>query len=287
MKKLIVTIKNIISMLAQDFINFIHLFDGYSDDPKINQYAKTLRSESIVTMENFISPEQADELRKKVETVIGSHSKTTTLPSGTVIRFRGQDKEGASDGGMIDVFYLDKELKEVADIDMSFIQKIVETTTKQRVEHFRRNAYVNKEILNTRGYHIDSTQPIVFKAFIYLTDVTDTSFGPYSLIKGSHRFSPYVYINFLRNLFIKKNNSTDMPLHNSKKAYHAVGKKGTLILSNQNAIHRGLPQHPGKTRMALVFNFMVISKLSYLHQSAKDDLKQLRMVDKKQVAPAM
>ncbi len=287
MKKLIVTIQNLVSILAQDFINFIHLFDGYGSNDKVNAYAKTLRKESIITIPNFMTEAECEAIKKKVEALIKPYDKTTTLPSGTVVRIRGENKEGASDGGMLDVFYLDKTLPEVANIDDSMLQEIVETTTKQKVVHYRRNAYINKEILNTRGYHIDNTQPIIFKAFIYLTDVTDTSFGPYSLIKGSHRFSPYIYLNFVRNLFSKRV-STDMPLNNQSKAYHAIGKKGTLILSNQNAIHRGLPQAPGKTRMALVFNYMVISKLSYLHQAAKDDLKQLRMVNQeKKEVPAM
>jgi hypothetical protein len=36
-----------------------------------------------------------------------------------------------------------------------------------------------------------------------------------------------------------------------------------LILSNQNGIHRGHPQLGDKKRVALIFSFIVKSKLSY------------------------
>ena len=68
-----------------------------------------------------------------------------------------------------------------------------------------------------------------------------------------------------------------MPLYNKKKIVNAIGNKGTLILSNQNAIHRGLPQQKNRKRIALVLHYMVISRLSYLHKTAK---KNLRNVEK-------
>jgi hypothetical protein len=60
-----------------------------------------------------------------------------------------------------------------------------------------------------------------------------------------------------------------MPLYSSKAKVDCLGKKGTLILSNQNGIHRGLAQEPDKTRVALVFNFMVVSRWSYLHNTSR------------------
>ena len=63
-----------------------------------------------------------------------------------------------------------------------------------------------------------------------------------------------------------------MPFYNKNMVFSAIGKKGDLILSSQNGIHRGLPQKEGRKRVVLVLSFMIKSKLTYLHKSAKKDL---------------
>ena len=173
---------------------------------------------------------------------------------------------------MLDIFFIERSIKSIESIDQKNLIRILKSACQQEIVPLRTNAYLNDGVQNTRGYHIDNTQPIIYKALIYLTNVPDKSYGPYSCVKRSHRFSFYVYLNIIRNLFIKKNGSTDTPLHNKKLIIHCLGKKGTLILSNQNAIHRGLPQEIGKKRIALILNFLVYSKLSYIHKSAKKDL---------------
>ena len=78
-----------------------------------------------------------------------------------------------------------------------------------------------------------------------------------------------------KNLLSKKRKSTDMTIYNKKNIFNATGKRGDLILSSQNGIHRGLPQKEGKERVVLVLSFMIKSKLTYLHKSAKKNLQQI------------
>ena len=66
----------------------------------------------------------------------------------------------------------------------------------------------------------------------------------------------------------------DMPVFNKKKEVIGLGKKGTLIVSNQNGIHRGYPQKKGKERVALVINYMVVSKMNYMHGIAKKTIEE-------------
>jgi hypothetical protein len=49
-------------------------------------------------------------------------------------------------------------------------------------------------------------------------------------------------------------------------------------MSNQNAIHRGMPQDKGKKRVAIIFSFMIKSKLSYMHKAAKKNLADSKVV---------
>ena len=66
--------------------------------------------------------------------------------------------------------------------------------------------------------------------------------------------------------------STDMPIYRDSRIEDAIGGKGDLILSNQNGMHRGLPQKEGNERVALIFSFMVKSRLSYIHKSAQENI---------------
>ena len=56
--------------------------------------------------------------------------------------------------------------------------------------------------------------------------------------------------------------------YDKKKLWPVVSKKGTLILSDQTGIHRGLPQQNGKLRVALVLNYI---EKDYLDVVSKKD----------------
>ena len=266
------TIKNIISLLWQDFIHLIHLFDRHSDDESIRAYSKELKKTGIIQIPNFIEPELCDQLREQIEGLVSQHPESVELDNGTRFNYRNAHDKNAPDHGMVDVFYVENSVPAIQSIKQDKLIKILESSSNQQIIPLRANAYVNRGVKNTRGYHIDNAQPVVYKAFVYLTDVHDTSYGAYSFIKGSHHFSPYVYLNLIRNLFIKNNKSTDAPLYNKSNRQVCLSKRGTLILSNQNAIHRGMPQEEGKKRVALIFSFMVKSKLSYIHKAAQKSL---------------
>jgi ectoine hydroxylase-related dioxygenase (phytanoyl-CoA dioxygenase family) len=271
------TVLNLVSLLWQDFINFTHLFDTHSKDPAIRMHSMRLRKDGILVIENYLDAATCDALRMDIEQLGAAHPKTETLENGTRFNHRNQEDESAADHGMLDIFYIENTLAEVAAIDQQPLVKILESACRQEVVRLRSNAYVNKGVKNTRAFHIDNTQPVIYKAFIYLTDVPDAAHGAYAFVKKSHRFSPYIYWNIFRNLFVKSNQSTDIPIYHKRNVVVCTGKRGTLILSNQNAIHRGMAQEAGKKRVALVFNFMIRSRMSYLHASARANLSKTQV----------
>ena len=110
------------------------------------------------------------------------------------------------------------------------------------------NLYINRSITKTRGFHIDSNYRSI-KGFVYLTDVNRLEDGPYCYVKGTH----------VDTLFKKVNNSViglkEAPFVDQLNIVPVLGKKGTLILSDQSGIHRGIPQKKGSTRELLVMRY--------------------------------
>jgi len=277
MKKLKESALNIISLMWQDMINLKHLLDGYGKDREVAVHARQLRKKGITVIENFIDKNSIGMIKRRLEDLIKDVSAPLRMDNGTYIHIRGHSSETNADHGMIDVFNVDNSIHEVNAIDTSLLTDIIKKASGQKVKPIRKNAYINRNIKQTRIYHVDNVQPVIYKGFLYLTDVTADEYGPYSLVTGSHRFSPYVYWNLFRNLFLKDYRSTDMPHYRTKKVIAAYGDAGALVLSNQNAIHRGLPQGEGKERIALIFNFLVISRASYFSKSFKNHLRRNTM----------
>lgn len=262
-------IKNMVSLLWQDLINLIHLNPKKEGSTEIIDFSKQLSKDGIIKIPNFIDTDLADSIREQIETLAEQNPRSTQLPNGTNFNYRNQDNPEKSDHGMLDIAYVQNSIPDIAQIDQSDLIQVLKNISGQEIIPLKVNAYLNRGIKNTRMYHVDNTQPVIYKAFIYLSDVPNTDFGPYSFVKKSHRFSFLIYLNLLLNMFSSKLNSTDMPRYNKGQVMHAIGKKGDLIMSNQNGIHRGIPQKEGNKRVVLVLSFMVKSKLSYIHKAAK------------------
>lgn len=102
-----------------------------------------------------------------------------------------------------------------------------------------------------RGLHVDRLTPPSFKAFVYLTDVTQLSSGPYTVLPGSHRRMGRRLAGAIVATLMGRP-KTDMPLHRMKSARPLLASAGSLILSCQQLAHRGWPEHSGPTRYVLI-----------------------------------
>jgi len=270
--RLVEGLKDIISLLHQDFINLIHIFDPINTKTEKGDLARRLKTNGIVVIPEFFTSQECDQIRDQLEALVQKHRETVELDDGTLIHHRGQ-KDNGVDSGMIDVFKADHAIPQLKPLkEDSFIQEVLEHATGQKVIPFRINAYINQGVENTRGYHIDNAQPVTYKSLIYLTDVFDEKCGPYSFIPKSHRFNFKTYLNLIRNTFVKTRALTDMHFYPKKDSFHALAPKGTLIISNQNGMHRGLPQSPDSKRMVVVINHLILSKLSYVHKQIRNQL---------------
>jgi hypothetical protein len=152
---------------------------------------------------------------------------------------------------MIDIFNLEMEISSLQDIkDDEFIGKIINEATAQRFTPESFNVYYNRSVTNTRSFHAD-TYSGKFKAFIYLTDVPDESYGPTSYVPGSHK--PSTLVRKFREIAnkIRGKPSSDAIFTSKSDAKVVTGDKGTLIITNQVGLHRGIPQEEGKERMLI------------------------------------
>ncbi|HEX7132064.1 MAG TPA: phytanoyl-CoA dioxygenase family protein [Iamia sp.] len=104
-----------------------------------------------------------------------------------------------------------------------------------------------------RDFHVDGLYPPVFKAFIYLTDVTEDGEGPYTIIPGSHRHYARKLANDVRNALRHGDRRRDMGSFIPRdRASKVLAPRGTMILSTQDSIHKGWQDHWKSPRFALI-----------------------------------
>lgn len=232
---------------------------GASDACK---HARTLVREGVVMIPQFIDADQCHEWSQRILDLSARFDRTTLTDEQTLIEFRGaHNKDRAYVGGhkaidqnMIDVHDVDRPFPDLAMVrDAPIIAQIIQAASRIQLAAASLHAYINQSTTQTRGFHLDSTSP-QFKAFVYLTDVIEPEHGPYAFVPRSHRFTAAKYRYIMRNWrhgLIK----TEMGAIHGHSELTALGGKGTLIISNQNGFHRGLPQAPGRVRVLLSVDF--------------------------------
>ncbi len=113
------------------------------------------------------------------------------------------------------------------------------------------SAYINKGVKDIRGFHRDVNvvgNKVLYKLFVYLTDVPDYTYGPHSYIPGTHNIETCkTYANQLIGNYTDPN-EYDFDL--MPKVF--TGSRGTMIMTTQAGMHRGLPQKNDKERIILV-----------------------------------
>lgn len=166
------------------------------------------------------------------------------------------------DSGMVDVFHADAflrgkglNLQEI--LRSSGVVDTIEAILPDGFELQNINAYINRGVVSTRGFHVDSYGGNQLKAFVYLTDVTSLDDGPYCYVIGSHSDSGFPILNTALAKFLGRK-ITDVSAFERSKALPLLGEAGTLLVSNQSGAHRGYPQAPEGKRALLALNFQKI-----------------------------
>jgi len=247
----------------------------------IHDAVDILKSEGIFVVPSFFEPSKAQEIQQVLERSITSQSeiiqkdnKDIDLENIYIHKSGGKftsyserqnypkavaDIRQGKDEGMIDIFNIDRaypeELKKRRSaFENETLLDIIQQSGYEAVKPTNLNVYINKDILQTRGFHIDSLGPNL-KAFIYLSDVETMDKGPYCYVRKSHRDdNPARELN--RALSHAANRTaTDAPFVDPELVTPILARKGDLVVSDQSGIHRGFPQSPGSERYMAVMRY--------------------------------
>jgi len=232
------------------------------DNLNRKEFSESLRRDGIVIIDEYLDEAKCDEIRREVNAWIENGMRTADPDMGYA-GMAGADepilnqRSGDRDDGMLDIFNMDLAIPELREVKQdNFIQEVIGYAAQETYTPETLNIYVNRSVTNTRDYHAD-TYSGKYKSFIYLTDVTDVSYGPFSYIKGSHRPSRIRrrFRSFVNNRF-RDVPSTNAVVYDDSDAETCVAPRGTLVIANQAGLHRGIPQEKGKERVMISTHYV-------------------------------
>ena len=251
-----------------------------SDPNAISHIHSKLKENGILVVPNFMSETDAQKIKLRVDEflhplelnketnelietenyviqgqkkLVNSYDEIANY-SKPIINIRSDKMDG--DHGMVDIFNVDHLLGDLGSNIRNAYNKtwLVNLLRKydEKIKPANLNIYINESVTKTRGFHVDIYKTN-FKGFIYLTDVETLDDGPYCFVKKTHSETPWRKINKLIGKITPY--PTDAPFLNPFDVVPVLGKKGTLVLSDQSGVHRGMPQKIGAVRKAIVFNY--------------------------------
>ena len=246
-------------------------YNGLLSTRSISEINSILDKEGIIVVPGVLDDNKVDETKKIIKDIIQNIKKSESSKKGNgkdyIVQnniIKGQSyfdlsnnpksvvviRQG-NDQGMIDVFNVNRLLGKLGDeVYKVFLKDWLVDLLKnsnEPVNPKNLNLYINHSVTSTRGFHVDSNYRSI-KGFIYLTDVNTIEDGPYCYVKGTHIDTPFSKVN-------KSLGGKEAPFTNILDIIPVLGKKGTLILSDQSGIHRGIPQRIGSIREVLVMRY--------------------------------
>lgn len=230
-------------------------------EEKIERLAKYLSRDGIVIAEDYVEESTCNEIRKKIESRLSEGMKTSEPGMNYAdLASAGEpivdQRSGDRDDGMLDIFNMDLAVPQLKNLkEDEFIQDVISKAAQEQYTADNLNIYINRSVMNTRDYHSD-TYAGKYKAFIYLTDVPDESYGPFSYVQESHR--PSIVRRRFRsivNKLFRDVPSSNAVIYSKSDVETCTAPKGTLIIGNQAGLHRGIPQEKGKERILVSISY--------------------------------
>lgn len=216
-----------------------------------------LRDRGIVIIDNYLSSEQCDSIRQEIDKMLDRDSTAWETGSVGMQELVGRnevvvnERSGDNDDGMLDIFNVDAEIDAVEEVKTDpGINELINQASEETFSPQTMNVYYNQEVTDTRDFHAD-TYGGKYKAFVYLTDVPNKDYGPFSYIPETHKASTVKRKSTSLVNKLKGTSSTDAVFYDEDDAIYCTAPKGTLIVANQAGYHRGTPQKKGHTRVLL------------------------------------
>lgn len=228
-----------------------------SELPATDAIADKLAANGVVSVDSYLDESTCDEIREEVKRLLDEGELEIAdddMTGGEMMsasRTIINERSGENDDGMLDIFNIDESISRIGEVKHDeFISDVIDQAGDEKFAPENINIYYNRSVTNTRGYHFDSYNS-QYKAFVYLTDVPNESYGPYSYIEGSHKRSyPRRRAEGIVNR-VRGEKPTAAIRYDSEDVVTFTAPRGTLIISDQTGYHRGIPQEQGKERMII------------------------------------
>jgi hypothetical protein len=168
-------------------------------------------------------------------------------------------QHGGTNGGVTDIFCIDQAAREsgwaaliacCAHLGAGPVAALVAAVSPRRPTQF--HLLRSESATLTRGLHVDNLNNF-YKAFLYLSDVRGIEDGAYAYVPGTHRRSDLIRREARLNSLSGRAEADSFAFEG--REVPITGGPGTVIVSCQNGVHRGMPQRAGASRSVLVCNY--------------------------------
>jgi hypothetical protein len=259
-----------------------HTFDYNTDfverETALEKARKSLQQNGILIVKNYFAPEEVQPLASDIAAFVKAISRdiaelreyeteqfVLTHRGGRLQYERSRDKsvvfvrrdDGSTgidhDEGVIEItnttllFPAHRAVYEK--ISGAFLSKIGGKTMRAG------RTLVGRSVAKTRGFHVDHIgrdNRMRYEGVLYLTDVNSLADGPYCFVRGTHINRPLRDINHFINTTLGYGPENDLRVFSQNRIAAALGQAGTALISSMShGIHRGYPQEPGHSRIAL------------------------------------
>jgi len=226
--------------------------------PDEERYVKELKKNGIVVIENFISKEKCQKIKKIIDDTMEKFPE----------KLWKDDLE--SDQRIQGAEILDKDILDF--FNNQFIKRIGEKYCGYKIKTLMTMAgriqYKKGNVGSGGGWHKDAYFN-QFKSIVYLNDVTNVN-GPFEMLRNSEKlFNSLIVAMKLKkkypNLRFEEN---EIKKVNFLRNIKFLAKAGTLILVNVSSIHRGSPLFTSKRYVLMNYHYPadVIDDYKNAHQ---------------------
>jgi len=202
---------------------------------------RQLRENGAVAIPRFFEPATADAIREACLDYLHNHLSAENPPKVAIFDKKFGYENTASIDGVTRLYHVEKRISQAQSFALNPFMEAIGRAYYQQNVWLETTIFQHNQICaaGTRDWHIDSWLN-QFKAFLYLSDVTDEN-GPFTYLLGSHKNEGYLLRKTFRSM--RGEESTSVPdaeagrLGLEAKAFTA--RKGTLLLADTKGIHQG------------------------------------------------
>ncbi|MCA9238568.1 MAG: hypothetical protein KDA37_00135 [Planctomycetales bacterium] len=244
--------------------------------PDVELPLASFAENGVATLRRHVDENAADELRREIEAFCQSEAIFAKADAGSdvdgdryllnctarrfqsyhqlaqhplpvvLVRNRHQDSQSA-DHGMIDIFNAERLFPACGDVlRADRVRKLLQDALGGVWRLDRQHVYINRGVHFTRPWHIDAAGSPCIKMFVYLTNVLEMEEGPLGYVLGSHRES--------QDIEAIGGGNYAVDLQDERTAI-VLARRGDAALAFTRGVHRGMPQSPGRLRIAVVGTF--------------------------------